>query len=279
MSFKLYVESKRGEYWIDETGTAHYADGDIGDVNHEGMVISMVQHRLASEAEEILDLEGPKAYGDRANNWSDEEHIDWDSFLLDLGKTYMNELIKKYPKKKNNIKKSYRDDPEQIQNLAWKKIKAKDEDIACASDFLDAREYAMKNWNWKCYREGYIDTWLLRKSDLEIIVNGVAEIWHENGGNEDNLNKTYFEINVMSSRKNFKFNYLQMQNYLKGKVNPSDVGVSNGNPQQPQQDYLSDIPSQNLKHAELDNINPVYKRPGVNPFGDWIQRNQKPIND
>jgi hypothetical protein len=38
-----------GEWWIDTEGTAHYADGDIGDINHENFVVVHCMH-------EVLDL-------------------------------------------------------------------------------------------------------------------------------------------------------------------------------------------------------------------------------
>jgi hypothetical protein len=38
-----------GEWWIDEEGEAHYADGDVGDINHENFVVVHCMH-------EVLDL-------------------------------------------------------------------------------------------------------------------------------------------------------------------------------------------------------------------------------
>lgn len=36
----------RGEYWIDENGDVDFADGDIGDRNHEGIVIDRVARMI-----------------------------------------------------------------------------------------------------------------------------------------------------------------------------------------------------------------------------------------
>jgi hypothetical protein len=40
-----------GEWWIDEDGTAHYADGDIGDINHENYVVVHCMYEVISQFE------------------------------------------------------------------------------------------------------------------------------------------------------------------------------------------------------------------------------------
>lgn len=42
----------RGEYWIDEHAGVHYADGDVGDYNHEAHVIDSVSRSVADSLED-----------------------------------------------------------------------------------------------------------------------------------------------------------------------------------------------------------------------------------
>jgi len=42
----------RGEYWIDEGGGTYYADGDVGDYNHEAHVINIVSQSVAEQLED-----------------------------------------------------------------------------------------------------------------------------------------------------------------------------------------------------------------------------------
>ena len=39
-------EHQTGEWWIDEDGSTTYADGDVGDRNHEGIVIETLVHEI-----------------------------------------------------------------------------------------------------------------------------------------------------------------------------------------------------------------------------------------
>lgn len=51
--FKLLRKSIRGEWWIDDSGQAQYADGDIGDQNHEMIAFSS---GLQMDEETIVDF-------------------------------------------------------------------------------------------------------------------------------------------------------------------------------------------------------------------------------
>jgi len=42
----------QGEYWFDENGNTMYADGDVGDMNHEAYVIQ----RCVGEITSIFDI-------------------------------------------------------------------------------------------------------------------------------------------------------------------------------------------------------------------------------
>ena len=44
----------RGEYWI-EDGYVNFADGDIGDANHEMIAVSAICHQYKSSIENLAD--------------------------------------------------------------------------------------------------------------------------------------------------------------------------------------------------------------------------------
>ena len=51
MTFKNWLENNHkldGEYWITNDGSTMYADGNVGDYNHEAYVIEYVQAEIAS---------------------------------------------------------------------------------------------------------------------------------------------------------------------------------------------------------------------------------------
>jgi hypothetical protein len=54
-SLRRLLESLRGEFWIDDSGQEVFADGDIGDVNHEGYAFWSALG-VDSDSKEVRDL-------------------------------------------------------------------------------------------------------------------------------------------------------------------------------------------------------------------------------
>jgi len=70
MKFKewLIQENFSGEWWIHEDGFADYADGDIGDKTHEGIVMDVLQSNIMGEF----------------NIYNDDEYPDWDNIESEI---------------------------------------------------------------------------------------------------------------------------------------------------------------------------------------------------
>jgi hypothetical protein len=49
---------------------------------------------------------------------------------------------------------------------------------------VDPRDYAYRRWGWKAYRNGDIESWFLRREDLEAIADGISGIYFEDGMDE-----------------------------------------------------------------------------------------------
>jgi hypothetical protein len=247
------------EWWIREDGSTEFADGDIGDMNHEGIVIQDVQREIISKCEQTF----PELRKQRFDNG---EYIDWDEFTAAVANAYGRRFAKSrplFPKAwaKEQLKQG---EHEGFLEAAFKRAGVKEAEWDCASGIGDARDYAMEHWGWKTYRDGHIDTWFFRPSDLQAIISGIENIAEESGWSDKKLNKTSFVINVFSNGKHFNLTLNQMKNPKKPSA--QDVSQTTNN----LISYGSNQANKQVRDIDLKNMHPAYKRPGVNPFGDSV---------
>lgn len=154
----------RGEFWIDDDGQSMYADGDIGDIGHEGHVIQMVQSQYADD------------------QFTQGEWVDWDEFKQSLAKEVFQEQYEEAagnPQKQQNLKQEFEDDPEQFAIKGLRDNGMSDEEYAIAEGNGDAREFAMKNWGWKRLLHENVETWTLKSKDIQAIVSGLWDAYQE----------------------------------------------------------------------------------------------------
>lgn len=157
----------RGEYWIDENGTALYADGDVGDMNHEMYVLEQLIANILM-------------YFD----------IEIDEFKeLDISE-YYDEL---YEAIDDEYKSSFKASPDEtIKHILEEKGMKNVEDVFNAFIKDDPREFALKNWGWKRVQGNNIQTMNLTSKDLKIINSG---LWDIVGEEEDET----FDIEVYAT--------------------------------------------------------------------------------
>lgn len=151
-----------GEWWIID-GSATYADGDSGDMNHEMVVIDAMIRDLADycgiEYSEMADFDETMR--------GIYEHCDEADISLE-------QLI-------------------DAAGLPNTKMVA-----ACLSGgHVDPREYAMKYWGWKRVVDNNVETWELEESDRNNIVRGLEEIAMELDGT------TEIHLYVYKANKSF----------------------------------------------------------------------------
>ena len=161
-----------GEWWIAD-GNLLFADGDIGDLNHEAYVIDAIKRKYAYD------------------EFDHGEYIDWDAFKLELAKEY---FIEQYDE---TIAEKLLQDPKQTEDAYLKKLKEMgmtNEEYSLAEGFGDARDYGMKNLGWKRVKQNNIQTETLTHDDLKDIANGLWEAYDEE------CNKETFNIEVNSTR-------------------------------------------------------------------------------
>jgi hypothetical protein len=195
----------RGEWWIDESGGTIFADGDVGDDNHEKIVIVRLTHEILShygieedEPSHISDyeesiLQSLKAHG----RLSEEDLAEWES-------SGPSEVI---------VKKLVEDkafgDAKQTEDAVY---------IAYGSQTRDARDYAMRYWRWKVMKTFgnaiEVQSWHLKPEDIGIIVRGVWDIMGEDFGDgaddpdsavgEDGYPGPRINVTVQATGKRFK---------------------------------------------------------------------------
>jgi hypothetical protein len=164
----LLLEARlHGEWWIDDTGGAQFADGDVGDMNHEGYVIQLLTHQI---------LEHFDIGNDEDGSLGDFEQEIGES-LKDKGDIQTEEQMEEYIEDPSSymLKILQRDkftpDDKQTEDALF---------IAYGSvTTRDARSYSMKYWGWKAVRGSVIQTWNLTRQDLDAIVRGLGDAYNE----------------------------------------------------------------------------------------------------
>jgi hypothetical protein len=250
-----------GEYWIREDGGVDFADGDIGDRNHEGIVIDTLQRQIVDTLQGSLGFK---------NNFDHGEYVDWDGFKEAAAEAYYKELLQSKPQFQEKYEKLYEEDPNKFLMAAIKKAGVKKPEWDTAEGVGDARDYAMEKWAWKTYRDGNVDTWNLKRSDVEAIIGGLDEISNELGWSEKKFLKFRFTITVFTNKKHFYVTVEQLQNWLK---KPAGAPLDSGTHENPDDKVFKQAAN---AQTHLGYMHPHYiNRPGVNPFGDCVMSSFK----
>jgi len=133
-----------GEYWIDDSGNALFADTDIGDYSHESYVIETVQMQYMEDTD------------------------DWEEFKENLVQSY----IEENPQYVNISEMD-------ILAKIFKEMGMTDDEFLIAEGMGDARKFAMQHWGWKRLEGNNIETWTLTNSDLNTIASGLWDAFDE----------------------------------------------------------------------------------------------------
>lgn len=175
----------KGEYWIQD-GYVQFADGNVGDLNHEAIVI---QH-AASQVLSDIGIDADEPY------LPDMKNKIYEAIQDDLP----DEIREKY----ENIEITIQDCLKYYGKNILKNSKF-DELVDAAYDRIDVRRFAMREWGWKAIRDNNVDTWNLTSDDLKKISSGLNDAYSNEIEQYDNKkldaygNKgPYFNIEVYS---------------------------------------------------------------------------------
>lgn len=180
--------SIRGEYWI-INGDVAFADGDVGDVNHEGYAIDHARREILDHFNMDSDDEfiGDQELAERVVEALHEQGVQCDT---------VNWFAAAYA----HLKQSGADE----RTL---------ETLKCAGNRgADAREIAMRYWGWKWCRKNNVSTWNFTTVDRHSIVGGVNEIisqeMHDDGENWDEM---VLSIGVSSNHSHFEMTLAELE--------------------------------------------------------------------
>lgn len=182
-----------GEYWIDDSGNAQFADGDVGDLNHEAMAMQTLQSQISGD-------------GDK----------DWDEFKQELAERIYQEKMASTNDEagRQELTDAYEDDPESmITDEALQDEGIDAEAWKYANGFGDARDYAMEHWGWKKVLGNGVETWTFNDNDKSILANGLAEVIDQELGELDaeEAQRVVFYVHVHSTGQSFDVTIAQLE--------------------------------------------------------------------
>ena len=143
----------RGEWWIDDSGHALYADGDVGDMGHEAYVIESLTRRLL----DTMDIEP----------WNDEYIGD-----LNDGHTRKAILAKMKEDEFTGVIEEFIED---AAKSIWKDQKQREAAINIAKGRGDARKYGMQYDGWIRVANHGLECWAMTAEILKHMGNGVYD--------------------------------------------------------------------------------------------------------
>lgn len=173
----------RGEYWIID-GTAHYCDGDVGDVNHEGYALDHVRRTVADKMGVEFD-----------------EMDDWQRTLEDMASDRLD------PDNDADLEAWNDGDYESLIDYSWEECGITPEEWAVANDRpgIGAREYAIKHLGWKRVIGSEVETWTLTQDDIQDILDGAYDTGE---ADED----TELTIYVFSTKRTISATLAELRN-------------------------------------------------------------------
>lgn len=176
----------RGEYWIID-GDVEFADGDIGDMNHEAYAVDHARHI-------ILDHFG----GDSDDEIIEDSELDQAAAeaLIEAGIPFNPDDW--YPA----AKQLFSQQPNSESLIAT---------LQCALGMGDAREIAMRYWGWKWCRRSNIATWTFTQSDRQQIVRGLNEIISQETDEEADWDSLEITIGVGSTGKRYSMTVAELE--------------------------------------------------------------------
>lgn len=168
----------QGEWWIQDN-VAIFADGDIGDTNHEGEAIFHARNSIMSQSDAAIDHMYEEPYDEVWEEWkqkSVQEHLSEKGIPADQWEDH---------------------DEEDVLMEVLRELQVSDEEYQMAEGMGDARLFAMKEWGWKRVQGNAVETWSLTSGDVQSIAHGLWDAYQEEA------EQTKFSIYVMSNKKWF----------------------------------------------------------------------------
>lgn len=287
-----------GEYWFDESGNTMYADGDVGDMNHEAYVIQ----RCAGEVASHFDI-----YTDEPNMESMEDEI-LESIIEEAKSSpesvIIDYIIDQYHYSKDNatemVTKAFvAFAPEEDIQLLGDLLRIKNATIEQIAEYVldeirhdpadaiikqmvkdtdkpekeiselvmtaygstaDAREYAIKNWNWSRVHGDSIEVKELDRGTLRLVAAGINNALGEEGKwdeyETEQLDEHEYTISTYSGKR-YTIKLKDMDSGNVEGLERADLEIK------------TSAATQQLRQADINDMPDFYKQRGV--IGDSVQ--------
>jgi hypothetical protein len=268
--FDLYIESLysddepeeletvgiSGEYWFDESGSTMYADGDIGDMNHEAHVIQQCIGSLASEFNIYVDepylendspLEQEIIHKIIDESDIDEDHSEYENSIRQITEHPAQAMIDYLVKTNNKTEED-----------------ASDLVLTAYGSMKDAREYAIKKWNWARVQGDSIECNKLDSTTLKNIAAGINNALSEEGLTEEHsenlevLDKHPYTISTYTGKR-YEITLEDMEMGNVSGLEQSDLEIKNS------------AATQQLRQQDIKDMPEFYQKKGV--IGDSVDYN------
>lgn len=238
-----------GEYWFDEHGDIMYADGDIGDMNHESYVIE----RCTREVHEFFSSmdDNDERVGDLSN---------YDEYLVDI-------LIEDLQISDALTIEKIKNDPAQaiihylVSRQGMTDMEASDL-VLTAYGNGDPRKYAVEKWNWKRVHRDAIESKKLTSDDLKIIARGINAALSDEGVWDDEETTTEMIDNHVYTIATYTGN---RYNITLGAMERGEVE----NLERADIEHKNTAAREQLRKADIDAMPDYYKRKGI--IGDSVE--------
>jgi hypothetical protein len=153
----MLLESVSGEFWVDDMGQAVYADGDIGDKNHEMIVI-----------ESIL-------YGHDVD--PEEYEADYSTIAKVINKVLSLQPLWSEEEMLPNLKEEFDEfTDDQLENLIGEAPLFTKDELAVLEGDMDARDYGLKYLGWIRIKGNEVQVYELTDGDqLKTVINALYD--------------------------------------------------------------------------------------------------------
>ncbi len=196
----ILKEGMNGEWWFQD-GQAVFADGDVGDMNHEAFVVDSLNRQILDHlgidssnferAPDMAELQRyyPKVMAEILENIQDEFTDEEKELVKDgFAAGAVNSYLFRHPNLKDMLYYTQGQDKN--------------------GRTLDPRDYALIHWGWQRVKGNVIQTQTLTQKDLSNIVSGLYDAYHEEleetnpeAVEDDNpMGEHTFNIEVMSTK-------------------------------------------------------------------------------
>jgi hypothetical protein len=215
-----------GEYWIDDTNHLVFADGDVGDDNHESYALRTAQSKVS----DALGL--------------DDEEVESEGFMKVL-RAHLDEEMPGWERlhREPNIAalRMCENDNRDISMLEM--------NTACEL-VKDARDVAIKEWGWISVRRGNIVMWEADKPRMEKLYRAIGDAFFEEGTDltPEMEAETDLEIWVQKTQKTIYTTLADLKD--QGAIQHADI---------PRLDAHK-IAVNQLKTMDRDAMHPAYRR-------------------